>query len=484
LTSQKKNILSGVFWNSVQVLINKSFAFIIKLVLARILFPEEFGLVGMAVVFTSFVGIFNDLGFGAALIQKKETKLKEAHFNTAFWTGVIWSVIIFQLMVFVVSPFAASFYDEPILAQIIPVLSLSILSGPINLVHKAKLYRSLKFKQIAFIENVSSVTSGVFALVLALMGAGVWSLVLNSLTTFIIAVPLYFRATYWLPKFQWSEKAFKEIFGFGVYTMGTGLANNVINKVDYLLIGKLLSASALGAYTLAFVLTDTFRSQLMSIMNKVMYPIYGKTQDDKSSMKRYYLNVVKYNSLVVNPLMGILFVLAQPIIFNFFGAKWSETVEPLQIISISVIFHMMVNSNTVLIRGMGKAKLEFLIQLFKALFLFLPAISIGVYYYGIVGAAYAILFNKIASVIIAQVYLKKLVDISFGELLDSLKVTLLSLLVSISIGEFLFHYLNLNFVITGILMLASYLIIVWMMMGSELKAQYSEIRMKKSFSYK
>jgi len=146
LAALKIRILKGVFWNSLQVLINKSFSFLIKLVLAKILFPEEFGIVGMALVFTSFVEVFNDLGFGAALIQRKIDDLNENHFHTAFWTGVVWSLVIYQLMIFVISPFAASFYQEPLLLQIIPVLSISVLSSPVNLVHKAQLMRDMNFK--------------------------------------------------------------------------------------------------------------------------------------------------------------------------------------------------------------------------------------------------------------------------------------------------------------------------------------------------
>lgn len=484
MKSHKKNILSGVFWNSIQVLVNKSFGFVIKLVLARILFPEEFGIVGMALVFTSFVEVFNDLGFGAALIQKKDSKLSPAHFHTAFWTGIGWSLIMFLLMVFIVSPLAASFYNQPILEKIIPVLSLGILSSPINLVQKAILLRNLDFKKVAFIENSSAIASGILSLILAFAGAGVWSLVFNSLATFVIAIPLYFRATTWVPKMIWTESAFKDIFGFGIYTTGTNLSNNLINKVDYLLIGKLMSASALGAYTLAFVLTDTFRSQLMSIMNKVMYPIYGKTQDDKPSMKRYYLNVVKYNSLIINPIMGVLFVLSTPIIINFFGLKWNETIMPLKIISLSVIFHMMVNSNTVLIRGMGKVKLEFMIQLFKAVFIFLPAITFGVYYYGIIGAAYAILFNKVVSVFIAQIYLHKLVGITYKDLFTSLKVSLLCLILTILLGELMFNVLEVHYILTGIAMILLYTGGVWYFMGTELKEQYLELRFKRSPTYK
>lgn len=438
----------------------------------------------MALVFTSFVEVFNDLGFAAALIQKKDSKLSPAHFHTAFWTGIGWSLIMFLSMVFLISPLAAQFYNQQVLESIIPVLSLGILSSPINLVQKAILLRNLDFKKVAFIENTSAIVSGILSLILAFAGMGVWSLVFNSLATFVIAIPLYLKATTWVPRMIWTQDAFKDIFGFGIYTTGTNLANNLINKVDYLLIGKLMTASALGAYTLAFVLTDTFRSQLMSIMNKVMYPIYGKAQDDQPTMKRYYLNVVKYNSLIINPIMGILFVLSDPIIVDFFGLKWNETIIPLRIISLSVIFHMMVNSNTVLIRGMGKVKLEFMIQLFKALFLFLPAITFGVYYYGIIGAAYAILFNKIISVFIAQIYLKKLVDITYKDLFDSLKVSLTSLFLTILLGELMFNTFGVHYILTGIAMILTYSGGVWCFMGTELKAQYLELKFNKSITYK
>lgn len=461
------------------MLVNKSFSFVIKLVLAKILFPEEFGIVGMALVFTSFVEVFNDLGFGAALIQRKNENLTKEHFYTAFWTGVGWSLIMYQVMIFVVSPLAASFYNEPLLLKIIPVLSISVLSSPINLVHKAQLMRDLNFKKVAQIENLSAIASGILSLVLALNGAGVWSLVFNSVATFVISMPLYFRATKWTPKFIWSQSAFKDIFGFGIYTTGTNFSNNLINKLDYLFIGKFVSAGALGAYTLAFVLTDTFRSQIMSIMNRVMYPVYGKAQEDIASIKKYYLNVVKYNSLIINPVMGILIVLGEPIVFNFFGDKWEQTIIPLKIIALSVIFHMMANSNTVLMRGMGKSKMEFFIQLFKALFIFLPAISIGVYYYGIIGAAYAVLFNKFVSVCIAQFFLKKLINLHYKELFSVLKGALLGLIVSMGIGYVSYNYTPVGMIVSLVLMMGSYVGIIWLIMGEDLKKQYLEIKFGK-----
>ncbi|WP_266202565.1 lipopolysaccharide biosynthesis protein [Pontibacter kalidii] len=466
----KGRVANGVFWNTVQLVVNRGFDFLIKLVLAKLLYPEQFGLVGMAAVFASFVQVFNELGIGAALVQKKDADLREAHYHTAFWTGVIWSSFLYLLIAFVVAPLAAAFYNEPTLQRIIPILSIGVLSSPVNLVHNAQLVKAMNFKKLAFISNASKLFSGILSLTLALLGAGVWALVFNSVASFIIAMPLYFKATGWTPKFMWEEKAFRDIFGFGIYTTGTNVFNNLTSNIDYLLIGKLMSASALGTYTLAFVLTDTFRSQLMSIMNKVMYPVYGQKQDDSHALKKYYLNVVKYNSLVVYPIMVFIFVLGEPFVLKIFGNRWVDTIIPLKILALSVMVHMMVNSNTSLIRGLGKPGLEMRIQLFKTLLIYVPTIVVGIHYYGITGAACAILLNKILSVFIAQYFLKKLIDLSLIELIKELRVPVLASLIAFAASRLLHEY-SVNFIVCAVVLLFTYIIVVWLMMKEEIISQ-------------
>ncbi|MFC4872854.1 lipopolysaccharide biosynthesis protein [Negadavirga shengliensis] len=467
----KNSILGGIFWTTIQLVVNRSFAFVIKLVLARILFPEEFGLIGMAVVFTSFIEVFNDLGFGAAIVQKKENSIDEKHYHTAFWTGIIWSIFLYICIITLVAPLAGNFYREPILEEIIPVLSLGILINPVNLVHKAQLTRDLNFRKLTYINNSSSIFAGCISLVLAFLNFGVWSLVFNSVATYAAALPMFFLATGWKPKLIWDNGAFKDIFGFGINTMGTQVFNNLINKFDYLVIGKLLSVSSLGVYTLAFTLTDTFRGQLMSVMNSVMYPIYGKKQDDKISLTKYYLKVVKYNSIVVDGIMMLLILFAEPIVLAFFGDKWIDTIIPLQILSLSVIFHMMVSSNTSLIRGMGKPGLEFRLQLFKSLVLYIPLIFFGTMYYGTTGAAMAILVNKIFSVIIAQYYLKKLLGISIGALFHATKPALLSLVIASCGGFISFNVLGIYWMVSAFVSILLYLISLYFMVGNDIKTE-------------
>jgi teichuronic acid exporter len=477
MDNSKSLILKGVFWNGLQLVINQSFTFIVRLILAKLLLPEQFGIIGMATVFTGFVQVLTELGIGAALVQRKDDQLNPIHYHTSFWTGVIWSALLFLLMTFVAAPFAADFYKEPILKVLIPVISIGILLSPINLVNKAQLTKQMNFKKIARIENITNIIAGIISIIMALLGAGVWSLAFNSTAIILFAIPLYFKATGWFPKLIWSKEAFKDVFGFGIYTTGTNVINYFINNVDYLLIGKVLSAQALGAYTFAFVLTDTFRGKLMSVINNVMYPLYGKKQGDPEALKKYYLKVVSYNSIIVYPIMVLLLTLAEPIILNIFGDKWHDSIIPLKILSVSVMIHMLVNSNTALIRGLGKPGLEMKLQLFKA-FIFIPTLVFGIYTNGIIGASWAILINKVIAVIIAQYTFNKLINIKISskEFVNEIKAPWIASILAYSLGYFLYVTLNVHYIITGVAIAVIYCLTIFVSIGKELKLQIKELK--------
>jgi teichuronic acid exporter len=453
MNKAKSLVVTGVFWSGVQLVVNQSFTFIVKLVLAKILFPKEFGIIGMATIFTGFVQVFNDLGIGAALVQKKDEHLRESHFQTAFWTGVFWGIGLYVVMSVAIAPLAAAFYHEALLTKLIPVLSIGVLSTPINMVHKAQLTKQMNFKKIAFIDNTSNIIAGTLSLILAFTGFGVWSLAFNSVASLLIAVPLYFNATKWTPKFIWEKAAFKDVFGFGVYTTGTNVVNYLINNIDYLTIGKLLSAQLLGAYTFAFVLTDTFRSRLMSVINNVMYPFYAKNQSDKVLLKKYYLLVVNYNSVAVYPIMTFMFALGEPFVLHVFGQKWVDSIEPLKILSLAVMVHMLVNSNTALIRGMGRPGL-------------------------------AILINKFIAVLIAQYTFNYLINIKVTtrEFINAIKVPWISSLVAFGVAYLMFNVLHIHYILAGVIMFISYSLIIWLLMGEEIKKQVNEYRSKKKIS--
>jgi teichuronic acid exporter len=428
--------LKGMFWTTIEMGINRSFKFFIKLILARVLFPEDYGIVGMAVVFTSIISVFNEMGMGEALIQRKKEFLTKDHFNTAFWTGLVWSVCIFLIVVFLVSPIAAKFYDEPILTQIIPALSIGILISPINLIHKAKLIRDLNFKKISFISNTSTIVAGVIALVMAINGAGVWALVFNTVATFIVALPMWFIATKWIPSFKFSRSAFKDIFGFGVYTTGTTLFGKINGQIDYLIVGKLLGSASLGIYSLAFLLTSIARTQITQVIDQVLYPMFSKIQDDSRKLNSYYLKIVKLNSYIIYPLMFGVILFSKNLIPILFGDKWDEAIPILEILSVGVILSMTTTSSHILIRASGHPKMELILSTISSLCFFIPLIILGTYLYGVRGTAFGYVLAIFLQNILILSYLYKKFNISLSQTINSLGIPLTSSLIPFAITSY------------------------------------------------
>lgn len=429
MSSINNKIIGGVFWTTFETVINRSLGFIIQMVLARLLFPTDYGLVGMAIVFISFVEVFNDLGMNAALIQKKQEKLTPLHFDTAFWTGVVWSVLLYLLIFFILTPVAVSFYEEEMLGMIMPVLSISVLLSPINLVHRAQLIKSMNFKKLAIVNNLSSFISGGIALILAFLDFGVWALVFYSVTRVLVAVPLFFKATGWKPRWHWDKNIFKEIFSFGAYTTGTSLANKLTGNIDYLLVGKLVGTAALGFYSFAFMLTNILRDQIVAIVNKVIYPVYASLQDDKKKMSDMFLKVISINNLIVYPVVLGVFLFAENFLPIFFGEKWNASVPIIEILCFAVFIQMLNNSHTTLLRAAGKVKLELLLQIIKSVFLFTPLIILGVYYKELEGAALGFTIATFLGVLLSFYFMYKIFNIRLIDVFKAVKVSLLMILI-------------------------------------------------------
>ncbi len=210
------------------------------------------------------------------------------------------------------------------------------------------------------------------------------------------------------------------------------------------MIGKMLGSSLLGAYTLSFSLTEQLRQIISNVLNKVMYPVFGKNQDDRAKLKDYFLKIININSLVAYPLMAFLLLFSKDIILGFFGDRWAEAVVPLQILSIAMMVHLLVNSFTSLIRGLGKPELEMKIIIALTLFVLTPGLYFGIVNFGLKGAALAILCNKIGLVIIGTRVLKKEIGLSFFEIISSVKNAVLGILVAIPAVKTLYYFAGIN----------------------------------------
>ncbi|MDC6366494.1 MULTISPECIES: lipopolysaccharide biosynthesis protein [Flavobacteriaceae] len=433
MNSERKKIVAGLKWSSVQLFVDSGFRFLVQLVLAKILLPEQFGLVAMCSIFIAIANAASELGMGAALIQKKEDSIAQSMYPTAFISGIIWGGFLFLIMSFLIGPIAAWFYQEPFLTYLIPALSISVIVTPLSFIHHVILVRKMDFKSLATILNTSAVLAGVVAIVSAFLGAGVWSLVVNQVLSPLLAMLFYYYKVGWKPKLNWNRQHFKAIFGFGAYATGTRIFSTVTYNIDNLLIGKLLGSSPLGAYSLAFNLTETLRQSLSKVINNVMFPVFGKNQDNIEKLKNYFLNIIKINAILIYPVMGFLLLFSHEIIFFIFGDKWENAVIPIQILSVAMMIHLMINSFTSLLRGIGKPELEMKIIMVLTLLVLIPGLVVGIKVAGLIGAAYAILINKSVLVLTALVILKREINLKVSQVFRTVLKPVLALVVSIAL---------------------------------------------------
>ncbi len=445
--AEGKKIISGLKWTSIQYAVDTIFKFSIRLILAKLLAPDQFGLIAMCSIFLAVADAASELGMSSALIQKKENKDAEDLYPTAFTTGVLWGLLLYIIMSLVIGPLISKFYDEPQLTYLIPALSIGILIKPFVMIETVALTREMNFKRIGNILNLSSFLAGVLSIVAAFFGAGVWALILNSILFPLISLPLFLNGSSWKIKFEFNKQHFKEIFGFGAYSTTTLIFSTITYNIDNLLIGKFLGKSVLGSYTLAFSLTEQLRQMISNVLNKVMYPVFGQNQDDKEKLRNYFLTIVNINAIVIYPIMAFLIIFSNEIIIQFFGEQWKEAVIPLQILALAMMVHLLVNSFTSLIRGLGKPNLEMKIILGLTLFVLLPSLYYGIVNYGVVGATIAVLFNKIGLVIIGVIVLKKEISLKINALLNAVKYSILSIMISGAITIFI------KSIITNILMI-------------------------------
>jgi len=433
-----KAIFNGVKWTGIEFFLNFIFGFVVKLILAKILIPEDFGLVGMATVFISIFTAISEMGISASLIQVSSDETARKYYNTAFVTAIALGAFLFICMC-CISPLIAKFYNEPFLNKLIPVLSLGIILRPFTLIPTVIFTRRMEFKVITSISNTSNLIAGIISIGFAIYGAGVWSIALYSVLGSAMQIIFYFFKIKheWLPKFYWNREYFDKIFTFGVFATGTALFGAFTYNVDNLIIGKMLGPSYLGWYTLAFTLTEIIRQRVSSVMNRVMYPVFCQKQGDKIFIKEYFLKMVKYNAIFLFPLMFFLMLCGEELVLIFWGEKWLGAIVPLKVLSLSVIIHLVINSFGSLLRATGYPKVEMYVVVCLSLFVFIPSLILCINMYGLNGAAYAVLINKIVLLFVAGYILRKRIGIEFKSLFVNLRWILFSLFLSGSISYFI-----------------------------------------------
>ena len=374
----KDKAISGVKWSAIGRFSTQGVNFIIGLVLARLLSPSDYGVVGMVGIFFAIAQTFIDSGFGSALIRKNDCS--DTDYSTAFYFNIIVGFVCCVILS-VLSPVIANFFKTPILKDIIKVMSLNMLISSFVIVHGTKLTHSVDFKSQTLVGLIASIISGVSGIILAYSGFGVWSLVLQHLIATILRGILLIWVTKWLPKREFSKESFQYLFNFGSKILTASLLHTIYANMTTMIIGKFYSAKDLGYYSRGESLATYPSSNITGILQSVTYPVLSKIQDDDKRLIEAYRKLISMTSMVIFFGMFLLMALAEPLIVTLLTDKWLDSVIYLQVFCLAYMFDHLCTLNLNILYVKGYSNLVLRLEVIKkaiSISMIIAAIPFGV----------------------------------------------------------------------------------------------------------
>lgn len=438
MNNTKKLITDGVAWN----LITRGGANVINLifsiVLARLLLPEIFGLVAMVTLFSGFARILFSFGFSSAIIR--DEKLSNDSYSTIFWFNIIFGMIIF--IIFIPGSYLiARFYDEPILVNVTRIISINFILYALYIVPETLLRKKLLFKKISIIHIISTIFSSVFAILLALMNYGIWSIVAKLISINLVQLILIFWISKWRPTIHFKINEIKRIFKFGLNVTLNNSLTYWGRKIDNLIVGKALGSTNLGLYSNAYNLMMFPIQHIAKNINTVMFPSFSYVNNDYQ-VKKIFLKTTQLITLLTVPLLVGLSTLSEQFVLLTYGEKWIAMIVPLRILALAGIPQTILALNPSIYLLKGRAEIPLMLNLFKIPILVI-SILVGIRVNGLVGLCYSYLIAQIIFYFPTFHFSSKLIRLSFKEyfynilpiLLGSLLIMIITKLIIFIIGD-------------------------------------------------
>ena len=423
----KRSTINSVAWSGLERIFSGGILFLSNIILARILTPEDFGLLAVIMIFIQIAQVFIDSGFNNALIQKKDRTQKD--YSTVFFFNLGISAVLYIALYFF-APLIAKFFSNFKLVTLTRVVGLNLVIGSLVAVHRTRMTVELQFKLQSIITLTSSFVASCVAICLAYYGVGIWSLVALSLINISIQTILFFVLVNWHPSFVFSTKAFKGLFSYSSKLLGASLIHLLYRNIYPIVIGKKFSPLELGYFNRA----DTFAMYGPQIIgqtvSRVAFPIFSRIQDNNEKLKYAYSKYIAYTSLVIFPIMIGLISLAKPLTILVLKDKWLPMVPMFQILCIDWMTDHICSINLNVLYVKGRSDLALKLEIVKkilAIIIFIISL-----YWGIIGVCWGRVIYSIGAIYINAYYTNRLIGFSLlSQLRDVLKPLILALTMGI-----------------------------------------------------
>lgn len=373
--SLKDKTIKGTMWSAADAFLGQGVTFLVGIVLARLLSPDEYGLIGICLIFNTVLSGIVDSGFSNALIRKKDCT--DDDYNTMFLTNLGFSIVLYCLL-FVSSPLVAHFFGRQELTALVRATGLLLFFNALSITQVTILTKRIDFKTKTKASLISSILSGMVGIAMAYTGFGVWALVGQMLSKQLLYTLCLWVLNKWWPTLKFSAQSFRYMWGFGWKLLVSGLLNNIWNQLYQVVVGKFYSPATLGQYTRGREYASIFSSNLTSIIQRVSYPVLSQIQDDKQRMVEGYRRVIKMTMFVTAICMISLGAVAEPLIYCLIGPQWHEAATYLPLICISMSFYPLHAINLNMLQVLGRSDIFLYLEIIKKIIGIVP-ICIGIF---------------------------------------------------------------------------------------------------------
>ena len=398
MSDLKSKTISGLIWSFIGSFSNQIVTFIVGIILARLVTPYDYGLIGMVSVLIVIAQTFIDGGFKQALLRKKDCT--DIEYSTVFLFNIATAIVLY-VIIFFSAKGISNFFGEPQLVSLVKVIALSLIINSFSVIQATIFSKNVDFKTQSKISFFAAILSGIVGVILAYRGFGVWSLVYRAVLSSCIISSLFWFYSRWRPSLAFSIRAFKELFGFGSKLLLSSLIDQIYWNIYYVIIGKYFSVQTLGYYTRAEMFKNLPSQNLTTIITSVSLPVLAQMQDNSSALKHAFRRIFKVTMYVTFISLIIMIVMADTLIFVLIGPQWAETIGYLKLLCVAAMFFpaSLLNINIIKIKGRGDLILK--LEVIKKT-LAIASIVIGVYY-GIYAMMYVMIFNAFIDFILNSI---------------------------------------------------------------------------------
>ncbi|MBR5176823.1 MAG: lipopolysaccharide biosynthesis protein [Bacteroidales bacterium] len=411
----KNKTIKGVFWQTVQKASSQLASFVVSVVLARMLSPDDFGVIAMTYIFMNIANVLVDCGLGSSLVQKKETD--DLDINSVFYFSMGVSVFLY-LLLFICAPMIARLYHNVLLVEIIRVLGLGLLFSSAISVQSAIILKQMDFKKLFYNSLISTILSGIIGLTMAFLGFGIWSLVAQTISNSAISVVTLFYLTRWRPRLTFSFTRLKGLYKFGLNYMGANLFGTFFNELKGFLIGIRYQPADLAFFNRGDTIPKLINGNITGTVSSVLFPAISKLQDDKAAVKSAMQKSMMTTTFIIAPLLTILIASADSVIPALYSYKWAEAIPFLQILGFGYLFSVLGSVNLLAMNAIGRSDVTLILEFVKKpvfLFILLYTIKISPMALAIGTSAYALYATSVNAL-----PNKKLIGYSYREQLHDI----------------------------------------------------------------